>query len=229
MERISLESFDTKLHGHTILCNGTFRENNKIKMPPIIEYVSKLKEPFKKKILLSNTPLGLSKHIHINYDAVFSIHDASDWTMIATYITYVPKPLLIICEESVPDALWNKLTRGITFIHITNKPIINLRAYDCIFFSITDDISANYIEYTHRILQNVYKTVYTLREHKDIIQELKVAKSGLVWTRIDEETPTGNIFWFDPIENIQGDGFSPNQLSELFQCLAHHFQGGAFL
>jgi hypothetical protein len=223
---IHIESFNTNVNGCRILCNGIFKDNNKIKYPPIVEYIMKLREPFKKKILISNNVLGMSKHIQMHYDATFQVKDSTDWTMVVTYITYVAKPLLIVCEEAVPDALWAKLVRGITFVHITHLPIINLKVYDCIFFSAMDELGISYNDYVYKVLQSVHRSTYTVKEHKEIMQELRVAKAGLAWTRIEEDTQQGNLYWYDPIEQNQGDQLSNKQISELFKWLSDQFQQG---
>jgi len=214
MESIQIEAYNKNLHGCKILCQGPFTN----KFAPIIESIQKLREPFKKKILLTNATFSFSKYISLQYDAVFQVKDTYDWTLILTYITYAPKPLLIVAEDIIiPDALWQKINK-VTFVNMTSTYVSNIRPYDAIFFSPMEELSA-YSDYVLKILQAVYKSSYSQKDHKEIIHELRVAGAGICWTR-HEEDPTGNIYWYDPVMN-QGDSLSNKQMSELFNWLSH--------
>ena len=50
---IQLEAFNTSLNGARILCNGTFHN----KIPPVIEFITDIRNPFKKKVLISRKHL----------------------------------------------------------------------------------------------------------------------------------------------------------------------------
>ena len=100
---LQIEAFNTNLHGSKILCQGPFQQE---KYPPIIEAITHLRSPFKKKILLSSTTFSLSKYLPILYDAHFQIKDGQDWT-----------PDLIICSSE----------SGIAFQPDSNKYIPSLR------------------------------------------------------------------------------------------------------
>ena len=214
MESIQIEAYNKNLHGCKILCQGPFTN----KFAPIIESIQKLREPFKKKILLTNATFSFSKYISLQYDAVFQVKDTYDWTLILTYITYAPKPLLIVAEDIIiPDALWQKINK-VTFVNMTSTYVSNIRPYDAIFFSPMEELSV-YSDYVLKILQAVYKSSYSQKDHKEIIHELRVAGAGICWTR-HEEDPTGNIYWYDPVMN-QGDSLSNKQMSELFNWLSH--------
>ena len=82
MDTISVEAFNTNLHNSRILCQGPFPKS---KYPPIMDSIQRLREPFKKKILLSNNAFSLSKYMPMHYDAMFQVKEGSDWTMIITY------------------------------------------------------------------------------------------------------------------------------------------------
>jgi hypothetical protein len=211
METVSLENFNTPLHGAKILCYGNFQK----KYPPIMEYIKDIRNPIKKTVLVSNSAFGLNSHFPFHYDAVFQARDSNDWIMIVTYLTYVVKPALVICDVAAPDALWKKLTKDITFIHLLTAPAVvqSVRAYDSIFFAEDTD--------SHRILQTVYKPSYTVAENKEILQELRVAKAGLTWTRVSEPSG-GNIYWYDPIQ-YQQVPLSKGQMGELFSWLANYY------
>uniref|UniRef100_A0A6C0KTT0 Uncharacterized protein n=1 Tax=viral metagenome TaxID=1070528 RepID=A0A6C0KTT0_9ZZZZ len=217
---IKIDAFNTNLHGCRLLCQGPFPKGQ---VPPIMESIQKLREPFKKKILLSHTAFSLSKYVPVQYDAVFQIKDGQDWTLALTYMTYAPKPLLIISEDlTIPDGLWQKLNRSMTFVNITSSPIINVRAYDAIFFAPIQEASP-FMEYVYKTLQTFYRTSYTQKEHKEIVNELRVAGAGIAWSKVDEESQGGSIFWYDPIQQNPGDKLTNTQLAELFSFLSDHF------
>jgi len=211
MDTISLEAFNTSLHSARILCQGPFPKN---KYPPILDSIQKLRDPFKKKILLSNTAFCLSKYLPMQYDAMFQVKDAADWTMILTYLTYAPKPLLVVSEDvAIPDGLWAKVTRATTFVNITSTSVSQLRPYDAIFFAPMEEVASSYAEYAHKALQSVYRATYSQKEHKEIVQELRIAAAGLAWTKVEEEA-NGSMFWYDPVAR-QGDGLSNKHMAEL--------------
>jgi hypothetical protein len=219
---INIDSFNTNLHGCRILCQGPFQTN---KYPPIMESIEKLRDPFRKKILITKTPFSLCKYLQLQYDAVFQVRDTHDWTLILTYITYAPKPLLVVAEDiSIPDALWQKINKATTFINISSHMVMNIRPYDAIFFAPIEELTTPYTEYVFKILQSVYRTTYTQKEHKEVLQELRIAKAGIAWTRYEEETVTGNIYWYDTVESNQGDSLSNKQMSELFGWLSEQFK-----
>ena len=219
---IQIDAFNTNLHGCRVLCQGPFPNG---KYAPIMDSIQKLREPFKKKILLTRTAFSLSKYLPLQYDAVFQVKDTQDWTLILTYITYAPKPLLVVSEDvQIPDGLWQKLNRTTTFINITSTPLLNIRPYDAIFFAPIEEQSASYTEYVYKILQSVYRASYTQKEHKEVSQELRVAGAGIAWTRHNEDVAGGSIYWYDPVTTNQGDCLSNKQMSELFSWLSQQFQ-----
>ena len=68
----------------------------------------------------------------------------------------------------------------------------------------------------------VYKPSYTVGENKEIVQELRVAGAGLVWTRIGEGGG-GAIYWYDPVPG-QPNLLSRGQMSDLFGWLASQYK-----
>jgi hypothetical protein len=221
-QTIQIDGFSTNLHGCRILCQGPFPNG---KYAPIMESIQKLRDPFKKKILLTRTAFSLSKYMPLQYDAVFQVKDSHDWTLILTYITYAPKPLLVVAEDiPIPDGLWQKLNRTTTFVSITSSLVVNIRPYDAIFFAPIEEIATQYSDYVYKVLLSVYKGSFTQKEHKEILQELRVANAGIAWTRYEEETQNGNIYWYDPVANNQGDSLSNKQMSELFGWLSDQFK-----
>lgn len=222
VESIQIDAFNTNLHSCRILCQGPFPNQ---KYPPILESIQKLREPFKKKLLLTHTAFSLSKYVPLQYDAVFQVKDTHDWSLILTYITYAPKSLLVVAEDvSIPDGLWQKLNRSITFVHVQSTYVANIRPYDAIFFAPIEELASSYSEYIFKVLQGVYKAGYSMKEHKEVIQELRIAKAGIAWTRFEEDTQGGSIYWYDPVESNQGDSLSNRQMSELFGWLSDQFK-----
>jgi hypothetical protein len=190
-----------------------------------MDSIQKLRDPFKKKILLTRTAFSLSKYMPLQYDATFQVKDTQDWTLILTYITYSPKPLLVVAEDTViPDGLWQKINRTTTFVNITSSYVLNIRPYDAIFFAPIEELATSYTEYVFKILQSVFKASYTQKEHKEVLQELRVAGAGICWTRHDEDTTNGGIYWYDPVSSNHGDNLSNKQMSELFTWLAEQFK-----
>jgi|LauGreDrversion4_2_1035121.scaffolds.fasta_scaffold95791_2 hypothetical protein len=223
-QTIQLEAFNTSLHGSKILYPIPANMSS-VKYPPWMEWIQKLRDPFRKRIRLSQHAFHFSKHLSLSYDASFQMKDGQDWTLVLTYMTYAPKPLLVIVEDvSVPDGLWQKLHQGITLIHITSQPVIRLHPYDTIFFSPMEEVSASYLEYTHRMIQAVYRGSYSMKEHKEILQELRVAKAGMAWTRVDESSTNGAIYWYDPVSVQPNERLNAKQLADLFGWLTDQFR-----
>jgi len=217
METIKLDAFNTNLHGCRILCQGPFPKQ----YPPIMDSIQKLREPFKKKILLTNTPFGISKYLPMAYDTVFHIKDTADWTLLLTYITYAPKPLLVVSEDIViPDGLWPKITRQTTFVNFAASLVLSGRPYDAIFFAPMEDVSNVYADYVYKMLQSLYRASYSPKEHKEILQELRVAQAGLVWSKVEEESQGGSVCWYDPVAIQATDRLTPNQMAEILTALA---------
>jgi hypothetical protein len=221
-QTVQIDAFNTNLHGARILCQGPFPNG---KYAPIMDSIQKLRDPFKKKILRTRTAFSLSKYMPLQYDAVFQVKDTQDWTLILTYITYAPKPLLVVAEDiPIPDGLWQKLNKATTFVNITSSYVLNIRPYDAIFFAPIEELTTSYTEYVFKLLQSVYKASYSQKEHKEVLHELRVAGAGICWTRYEEDTPQGSIYWYDPVANNQGDGLSNRQMSELFSWLSDQFK-----
>jgi hypothetical protein len=221
-QTVQIDAFSTNLHGARILCQGPFPNG---KYAPIMESIQRLREPFKKKILLTRTAFSLCKYLPLQYDATFQVKDTQDWTLILTYITYAPKPLLIVAEDiPIPDGLWQKLTRATTFVNIASAYVMNIRPYDAIFFAPIEELTTSYADYVYKILQSVYKAAYSQKEHKEVLHELRVATAGICWSKYEEDAQGGNMYWYDPVTSNQGDSLSNKQMSELFSWLAESFK-----
>jgi hypothetical protein len=212
-ESIQIDAFNTNLHGCKILCQGPFQT----KYAPIMESIEKLREPFKKKILITRAAFSFSKFLTLQYDAIFQVKDVSDWSLILTYMTYAQKPTLVVIEDvQIPEAFWAKITKAITLVHISSTLVTNLKPYDAIFFAPIDELSSTLADNVYRQLQTIYR-VGSQKEYREMIQELRVAGAGIAWTRFSEQ-----LNWYDPVYN-QGDSLSNKQMSELFSWLSQQF------
>jgi hypothetical protein len=221
-ESIQIDAFNTNLNGCKILCQGPF---NSTKHAPIMESIEKLREPFKKKILITRTTFSFSKYLCLQYDAIFQIKDSMDWTLVLTYITYSPKPLLVVIEDTIiPDGLWAKLNSSVTLVNISqNISQLNYRIYDAIFFAPIEEPTSQYADYVFKILQQLYRTNYSQKEYREIMQELRVAGAGIAWTRHNENSNSGSIYWYDPVIQQTNDSLSNKQIGELLGWLSQQF------
>jgi hypothetical protein len=68
-------------------------------------------------------------------------------------------------------------------------------------------------------LQTVYRPTYSAKEHKEVLNEIRVAKAGMCWSRMDEEAQGGALYWYDPVAQ-QGDAVSREQLSKVCEWMA---------
>jgi len=218
-ETVHIDAFQTNLHGTKILCQGPFTKG---KLPPLMDNIQALRAPFKRKVLLTNSPFSFNKILQFHYDATFQMREGADWSLALTYILHAPKDVLVVAEDiPVPDAVWAKLTKSITFVHLVTAPLRSIQPYDTIFFAPIDDITTTYTDTVLKAVIGVYKKTYTMKDLREILQELRIAKAGLAWTKV-EEGPDGALYWYDPDTTV-GEEMSKKQLSELFQWLSTQF------
>lgn len=222
-DTLQIEAFQTNLHGARILCQGPFPDG---KQPPVLDAVTDRKQPFQKKVLLTHTPFSFSKAMPLQYDATFHVTTATDWSLALTYVVHAPKPLLLVAEDlpSIPDAVWSRLPRGITFVQFATAPQRHFRPYDAVFFAAIEDPATPYSDFTYRGLQSLMGPVGT-KEFREIVTELRVAAAGIAWSRVDEANEKGALYWYDPVKYHTAEGLSKKQLSELFTFLAGQFSG----
>lgn len=218
-ETIQLESFNTALHGARILLQGPFAEN---KLPPIMEWIQRLRDPFKKKILLTSSAFTCSTQFPQVYDAVFYTKDVTDFQLCLAYLTYAGKPSLLVMEDppSIPDGFWPKLPRTITVVHlVSTRSVVQLRPYDAIFFAPMQEMNSAEAEYSFKILQSVYRGSYSLQEHREILSELRVAGAGIAWTNVEEERQGGTMYWYDTVD-APSAGATGKQIAEVLRWVA---------
>ncbi len=222
-DTLQIEAFQTNLHGARILCQGPFPEG---KQPPILDAVTDRKQPFQKKVLLTHTPFSFSKALPLSYDATFQVSTATDWSLALTYVVHAPKPLLLVAEDlpAIPEAVWSRLPRGLTFVQFASTPQRLFRPYDAVFFAAIDDPTTPYSDFTYRGVQALLGAVGP-KEFREIVSELRVANAGIAWSKVDEANDKGGLYWYDPVRCHTNEGLSKKQLSELFTFLAGQFGG----
>jgi hypothetical protein len=220
-ETIQLESFNTALHGTRILLQGPFPQQ---KLPPIMDYIQQLREPFKKKILVTSSAMAASKLLPMVYDCVIHATDIIDFQLTLAYLTYAGKSTLMVLEDppAIPDGFWAKLPRTVTAVHIvTTRTVVSLRPYDAIFFAPMEEVQSTAAEYVYRMLQSVYRSNYTLQEHREILNEMRVAKAGVAWTNVGESRQGGAIYWYDTVEHATGtERMTGRQMADVLEWLA---------
>lgn len=219
-DTLQIEAFQTSLHGAKILCQGPFPTD---RQPPILESIIDRRQPFQKKVLLSLTPFSFSKSLALSYDATFHVATAADWSLALTYIVHSPKPTLVVADDiPVPDAVWSRIPRTVTFVHLLSSPVRSPKLYDAVFFAAIQDSTSAYSDLTYRVLQNLLGVLGT-KEYREIVNELRVATAGIAWSKIEEATEAGALYWYDPVKQQGAETLSKKQLADLFSWLAAHF------
>jgi hypothetical protein len=105
---------------------------------------------------------------------------------------------------------------------MVTTPLRLVQPYDTIFFAPIDDITNPYTDTVLKAIIAVHKKTYTQKDLREILQELRVAKAGLAWTKIEETGSEGALYWYDPDITV-GEEMSKKQMSELFQWLSMQF------
>lgn len=229
-ETIQLDAFHTSLHGTRILLQGPFPSS--ARFPPLLDWIQRLRDPFKRRVLLTGSPVTsvltspLLEGMMPTVDAVFHVKDKeiADWQLALTYLAHAPKPVLLLIDDvHVPDGFWSKVpTSTVTAVHLVSAAtrVVHLRPYHALFFAPMEDISTSFSEYTHKMIQSVYRASYSYQEHKDILAELRVAQAGIAWTNVDEDRPMGALYWYDPDTHSTVDRLSNQQLKRVLEWLA---------
>ena len=214
---IHLEAFQANLHGLKILCQGPF---GKGAFPPVLEAIENIKIPFQRKVLLIGGDASpFARTFSLKYDATFHIGNTTDWSLALTYILHAPKDVLVIAEDiPIPDAVWSRLPKTITFLSVVKTPLKNVMPYDAVFFAAIEDFGTFYASDTaYKAVLALTRKPYGPKEYRDILQELRVANAGLAWLKGSE-----SLFWYDPVSE-NSEQLSRKQLAELFSWLSSQF------
>lgn len=223
-DTLQIEAFQTSLHSARVLCIGPFPEG---KHPPILDAITDKKQPFQKKVLLTHTPYSFSKALPLHYDATFQVATPTDWSLALTYIVHAPKPILVVAEDLpvIPDGVWPRITRGITFVQFQTTVPRSLRPYDAVFFAALEDSASPLADLTYRVLQALTGGGVGTSGFREIVSELRVAAAGIAWSKVDEATEKGALYWYDPVRYHTAESLSRKQLGDLFTFLAGQFAG----
>jgi hypothetical protein len=231
--QVNLEAFQTNLHGRRILLQGPYKD----KCPPILDSIQNIRDPFKRRVLLTSRKNNFTNTVQISYDSVFRITNQIDWSLTLNYIQHLigqPSgvPVLLVIEElEVPDAFFVKLQTNtrITILHYLNSPIklkngLNT-IYDTVFFPYQIDIGTQQSQHILTILQMLYRTGWTAAEFREIMTEIRAAGAGLCWTTVGGSSGggsrSGNIFWYDPVPTMRDYPLEKNTISEILKWVAH--------
>ena len=209
---LTIENFDAPLRGTKILqyiFKGCLDA-------PLYEIAAAGGEPFARSILIApSRAVGAQQFFRTAWDAVFQVRStvingsnsnnsiqtqqtSQDWSFILTYITNSPKPICIFVEDGIdpPDAFIKRLPQSATLIVQKTLGTRLSSLYDTIYFpSIVEAQSqeANIILGCLDIL-----LASKNEDRRSWLKELRVVGAGIVWTRYEERSTQGSVYWYDP-------------------------------
>ena len=76
--QVHLEAFQANLNGSRILLQGPFTTG---KYPPVLDAIQNIREPFKRRLLLTSHADSISNTIKLSYEAIFRIQTTMDWSL----------------------------------------------------------------------------------------------------------------------------------------------------
>jgi hypothetical protein len=202
---VNLENFDTPLTGtHTVF----YVEGGPFAHPVLPRTLDSILhgEPYNRRVLITSPSSRCSSLFRCNWDAVFQPADQKEWTLILTYCSYAPRPLLVHIDDTAhpPDAFFQRLPQGTTITEVRrletvpDAPAGPIRA-DAIFYPPVQDLTTADAAAIIRSL-NVQVGSRDAEGKKAYLRELRVARAGLAWTRIHETTSHGATYWYDPAD-----------------------------
>jgi hypothetical protein len=74
------------------------------------------------------------------------------------------------------------------------------------------------------LLQAIHRPNYSQKEHKEILQELRIASAGLAWSKEEEGNKGGALYWYDPVSQNAGDPLSSQQMADLLLIVSEQLQ-----
>jgi hypothetical protein len=212
---LTIENFDATLRGTKILqyilkgCQDA----------PLYEIAAAGGEPFSRSILIApSRAVGAQQFFRTAWDAVFQVRAAvnqqtansyngtqsqqasQDWSFILTYITNSPKPVCIFVEDGIdpPDAFIKKLPQTATLIvqkTIGQRPS---SLYDTIYFPPISEANSHEANIILSCLDILLASKN--EDRRSWLKELRVAGAGIVWTRFEERSQQGAVYWYDPTD-----------------------------
>lgn len=204
---IKIDPFSASLRGQRILS----QRDDPRAVPPLLDYVQNLREPFYKMYHVSALSAGLAPpSILLPYSISYHVRDGTDWSFFLSNLVHCAKtkPVLVVIEGvEVPAAVWQKMpVANVTVIHLAQfapaaapsitpavptVPARTLTPYNTVFFPILEQVVPAAAEAIQTQLRTIGHTL-TTKELTDILHELRVAKAGLVWCGADN-----SLYWYD--------------------------------
>ena len=127
---------------------------------------------------------------------------------------------MVVDDVPIPSALWARLPPSITLVHRVTTPLASTVPYSTLFFAPIQDATSAYAEHVLRTLQQRYKPTYSAKEFKEVVNELRVAGLGLVYS----SRGVGELEWYEPVpESLDAGTWSKRQLADIFERLARQF------
>ncbi len=215
---VKLENFDTPLVGsHTVF----YIEGGALACPSLPGTLDALihGEPYNRHVLITAPTSRCSSLFRCNWDAVFQPADQKEWTLILTYCSYAPRPLFVHIDDAVhpPEAFFQRLPQGTTVTEVRRLETVSespIRA-DTIFYPPVQDLTSADATAIIRSL-NVQVGSRDVEGKRAYLRELRVARAGLVWTRVREPTAHGTTYWYDPVDGPAHVG------KATYSAIAHH-------
>jgi hypothetical protein len=172
----------------------------------------------------SETPL-LFKGL---WSAIFNPSDGKDWQLVLTYCTYMTKPGIIVIEDGlhIPEGFMARLpTVNLQFAicrQICQQQPANLLAVaDTIFLPVVEDLAGADADACLTVLkQQLGVNGAVLDQRKEWLREVRAVRSCLVWTRIQERSTHGAVYWFDPADDLEiNKHYSTKQVKKYLEAL----------
>ncbi len=203
---VKLENFDTPLVGHHTLF--LYDPRSVAPLPGLVDTVLH-GEAYSRRILLTTPACTLSSLFRAEWDAVYQPADQKEWSLILTYCLYAPKRLCVVVDDglAVPDAFFQRLPAGTTVIAIKSldgAAELQLGRCDAVCFPAISDTTGMEAAAILKIVGGLAGNPSSTESRRAWLRELRVARAGLIWTRIGEPASTGAVYWYDPADGPAG-------------------------
>lgn len=220
---VRLENFDAPLTGtHTVF----YIEGGPFAKPTLPGMLDSLLhgEPYNRRVLITSPSSRCSSLFRCNWEVVFQPVDQKEWTLILTYCSYAPRPLLVHIDDTVhaPDAFFQRLPQGTTITEVRRLETVPEfggapLAVGTIFYPPVQDLTTADSAAIVRSL-NTQVGSREVEGKKAYLRELRVSRAGLAWTRVGESSSQGATYWYDPAD-CPSHVVKPSQ-----STLAHHLR-----
>ena len=205
-EVVKLENFDiSPTHQHTLF----FYDPRAASPLPGLFDTALHGEAYNRRILLTTPTCTLSSLFRAEWDAVYQPADQKEWSLILTYCLYAPRLLCIVVDDglAVPDAFFQRIPAGTTVISIKSLDAAAdtpLGRYDTVCFPAISDTTGMEAAAVLKTVCTLTRTGGSTEAKRAWLRELRVARAGLIWTRVGEATGAGAVYWYDPTDGPAG-------------------------